>query len=555
MDIHSELLCVIKSAIDKIFGTNEIDPLLHSPENLDHGDFYTNVAFVLAKELKESPVKIGEKICDAIRNNELIESVELAKNGFVNIHIRRDVWVQFLKDFFEKPYVHAKKNIKVNVEYVSSNPTGPLHAGHARGSVLGDTIANMFAAIGYDVTKEYVINDAGGQVATLSRTVKAWCSGIIAKTDPEIEPGMYPGEYVKDIAEAILDKHNGVVPNEDVIEQFAIDFMMDEIRRDLFDIGISHDIFFSEKTLYTDGRFDKMVETLDKKGLTYIGVLPPPKSIDTTDYVQEPMLLFKATEFGDDQDRPLKRPDGRATYFSGDAAYHFDKFNRGFKKIIDVFGADHDSHVTRIKAVTKALCGIDPDIIVCQMVSFFENGKPIVMSKRAGTFITLRDIIDGVGKDALRFFMLSKKANTHMDFDFEKVKEQTKDNPVFYIQYAHARCKSVLRAASASSANTMHLDLLEDEEIAILKTIADWQRQLHQAAESMEPHRLFNYMYKLASEFHSLWQQGKTNATLRFIQEDAPEKTSASLAVVKAIADILHTGISIFGVTPIEEMR
>lgn len=460
----------------------------------------------------------------------------------------------------------------VNVEYVSANPTGPMHVGHGRGAVVGDALALLLAKAGYKVTKEYYINDAGAQVDVLARSAYLRYREAFGETI-EIPEGLYPGDYLVPVGEKLketfgdkwLNAEEGDYLEE--IKAFSINAMMDLIREDLAVLGVTHDVFSSEKELVENGGVDKAITYLEERGLIYTGVLEPPKGKKPEDWEPRPQLLFKASEFGDDVDRPLKKSDGSGTYFASDIAYHFDKFQRGSDQLIDVMGADHGGYVKRMKAAVKAMSEgkAELDIKLAQMVNLMDNGEPVKMSKRAGTFITLREVIDKVGKDVVRFIMLTRKNDAQLEFDFTKVTEQSKDNPVFYVQYAHARCHSVFRKAdeeftdldrTETALAKADLSLLNDEsELTLMRLMAEWPRLIEAAAESHEPHRITYYLYDLASEFHSLWNKGTGDVSLRFLHADNLELTKARLALLKAVSLVIASGLLVLGVEPREELR
>jgi arginyl-tRNA synthetase len=449
------------------------------------------------------------------------------------------------------------------VEYVSANPTGPLHVGHTRGAVFGDALCNLLAAAGYEVTREYYINDGGAQVDTLARSAYERyreAHGL----EPDIDEGLYPGDYLVPVGEALkeafadrfLDKGEQYWLAE--VREFATERMMQMIRDDLAALGIEMDVYFSEKSLYGTGRIEAALKALDRKGLIYEGVLEPPKGKMPEDWEPREQTLFRSTEHGDDVDRPVKKSDGAWTYFAPDIAYHYDKITRGFDELIDIFGADHGGYVKRMKAAVSALSdgGVPLDIKLTQLVRLFKNGEPYKMSKRAGTFVTLRDVVDEVGPDVVRFHMLTRKNDAPLDFDFARVTEQSKDNPVFYVQYAHARVRSVIRKAEAAGLPISDHPVLEDAaEYAVARKIAEWPRLVEIAARNHEPHRVAFYLYELASDFHALWNRGNDDPALRFLHENDPKATAAKIALPRAVAVVISAGLGILGVTPAEEMR
>ncbi|MDD3446624.1 MAG: arginine--tRNA ligase, partial [Zavarzinia sp.] len=461
----------------------------------------------------------------------------------------------------------------VNVEYVSANPTGPLHVGHCRGAVFGDALAALLEKVGHAVTREYYINDAGGQVDTLARSAFLRYREALGENIGEIPEGLYPGDYLIPVGQGLVEKYGERFKDQPEsawlmpIREFAIAAMMAMVREDLEALNIRQDVFFSEYSLHTTGRIDEALKDLTDKGLIYEGVLEAPKGKLPDDWEPRPQTLFKASEFGDDTDRALKKSNGAWTYFAADIAYHLDKYKRGFHHQIDVWGADHGGYVKRMRAAVKALSGgqADLDVKICQLVKLTRGGEPVKMSKRSGSFVTLRDVVDEVGKDVVRFMMLTRKNDAPLDFDFDKVTEQSKDNPVFYVQYAHARARSVLRNAAAEIAG---LDLSREglsaaklariespDEIALIRQMAAFPRQLEQAADAHEPHRVAFALYDLAAAFHGLWNKGKEDPSLRFIHADDPELTLARLALLQAVCDVIASGLGILGVTPVEEMR
>jgi arginyl-tRNA synthetase len=543
------------------------------PRDASHGDMATNAAMVLAKPAGMKPRDIAEALAARLGADARITSVEVAGPGFLNLRLSPSLWqgvvAAVLKAGTDFGRSTMGQNKKVNVEYVSANPTGPLHVGHTRGAVFGDALASMLDFVGYDVTREYYINDGGGQVDTLARSV--YLRYLEAHGQEVAFPeGTYPGDYLITTGEALKamvgDAYVG--KGEDVwlqdIRLFATEAMMDLIRSDLAQLGIKMDRFFSEKSLYGSGLIEQSIKSLDEKGLIYQGTLEPPKGKLPEDWEAREQTLFKSTEHGDDVDRPVQKSDGAWTYFAPDIAYHFDKVERGYDQLIDVFGADHGGYVKRMKAAVSALSGgsVPLDIKLTQLVRLFKNGEPFKMSKRAGTFVTLRDVVDLVGPDVTRFVMLTRKNDAPLDFDFDKVLDQSKDNPVFYVQYAHARVNSVLRKATdagvtvddATLANA-DLSLLDHEaELTLASKLAEWPRLVETAARTNEPHRIAFYLYELAGEFHGLWNRGNDLPELRFLQDD--EKTSqAKIALARAAAVVIAAGLGILGVEPAEEMR
>ena len=547
------------------------------PRDASHGDVATNGAMVLAKAAKMKPRDIAEPLAERLAALAGVATVDVAGPGFINLRLTDAFWRDRLIDVLDAGTAYGNSIIgageKVNVEYVSANPTGPMHVGHGRGAVFGDVLAQLVAKAGFDVTKEYYINDAGSQVDVLARSLFHRYREALGENIGEVPEGLYPGDYLVGAGKALADRDGDRWAGMDEVDwlpdlrAFAIDAMMDLIREDLAALGVVHDVFFSERALVERGGVEASLATLEERGLIYTGVLEPPKGKKPEDWESRPQTLFKASEYGDDVDRPVKKSDGSWTYFASDMAYHLDKFNRGFTTMIDVWGADHGGYVKRMDAAIKALTENKGtlDVKLCQMVSLLDNGEPVKMSKRAGTFVTLREVIDAVGKDVVRFIMLTRKNDAQLDFDLTKVKEQSKDNPVFYVQYAHARAYSVMRHAaeqfpgmdqSPEALSKANLDRLSDDaEMALIKQMASWPKLVEGAAEAHEPHRIAFYLHELASQFHALWNKGKDDASLRFLFADDPELTAARLALLKGMATVVASGLEVFGVEPVEEMR
>jgi len=555
------------------------------PRDPSHGDLASNAALVLAKQAKMKPRDLAEKLAGSLAAINGVQAVEIAGPGFLNLRLDADIWQAVVSAALKAGNSFGDTNlgqgVKVNVEYVSANPTGPMHVGHCRGAVFGDALAALLEKAGHEVHREYYINDAGSQIDTLARSAFLRYREACGEEIGAIPEGLYPGDYLKPVGAALKAAHGeGLLAKDEadwlpLVKDFAIDAMMGLIRQDLKVLGITHETFFSERRLHEDGLIDAALQALVDKGLIYEGVLEPPKGKLPDDWEARPQTLFKASEFGDDTDRALKKSDGAYTYFAADIAYHYDKFRRGYTEMIDILGADHGGYVKRMKAATTAISGgaAHLDIKLVQMVSLFRNGEPVAMSKRAGTFVTLRDVVDEVGKDVTRFIMLFRKNDAALEFDFAKVLEQSKDNPVFYVQYAHARVCSVLRNAAealpgadlsdAALADADLSPLTDEAELHVAQLIGAFPRLVEQAATAHEPHRVAFYLYDLATAFHQLWNKGKDDAGLRFIligdEELAPEAakrvTMARLALIRGVAVTLAAGLSVLGVEPVSEMR
>ncbi|MDR3435988.1 arginine--tRNA ligase [Telmatospirillum sp.] len=547
------------------------------PREAAHGDVSTNAAMVLAKVAGMKPRDIAEMLAVELRSLPAVTSAEVAGPGFLNLHLTDSFWQEQLADLLRSGTSYGDSDlghgVKVNVEYVSTNPTGPMHIGHARGAVFGDALASLLEKAGFDVTREYYVNDAGSQVAVLARSVYLRYREALGETVGAIPEGLYPGEYLIPVGRAIAARDGAKwrdLPEEAWLAEFrrfSIDSMMDLIRSDLAALGVRHAVFTSEKELVDAGKVDAALAFLAERGLIYEGVLEPPKGKLPDDWEPRPQTLFRATRFGDDVDRPLRKSDGSGTYFASDIAYHLDKYRRGFTHMIDVWGADHGGYVKRMQAAVKAMTeeGGHLDVKLCQMVNLLKDGEPYKMSKRAGTFVTLRDVVDEVGKDVVRFIMLTRKNDAQLDFDLVKVLEQSRDNPVFYVQYAHARAHSVIRHGldmfpgadlSADALAQAALHRLDDPaELALIRLMGGWPRLVESAAEAHEPHRLAFFLYDVAAAFHGLWNKGKDDATLRFLLSEDRELSFARLALVRAAALLIASGLAVFGVEPVEEMR
>ena len=549
---------------------------IEPPRDASHGDVATNAAMVVAKPAGMKPRDVADMLAERLGEHPEVAAVTVAGPGFVNLRLVDEFWRSQLRDVLSAGADYGSSDLgagaAVNVEYVSTNPTGPLHVGHARGTVVGDVLASLLEKAGYAVTREYYVNDAGVQVDLLARSTFVRYREALGEAVGEIPEDYYPGDYLIAVGQALADRDGAqwlTEPEEawlPVIRAFAVGAMMDDIKADLAAFGVRHDVFTSERSLVDAGAVDTVVETLSAKGLIYTGTLDPPKGKVPEDWEPRPQTLFRATDFGDDVDRPLKKSDGSWTYFATDLAYHYDKVKRGAPTLIDVWGADHGGYVKRMQAGVTALVDgtADLDVKLCQLVRLLEGGAPAKMSKRAGTYVTLRDLLDRVGTDVVRFIMLTRKNGEPLDFDFAKVKEQSRDNPVFYVQYAHARCRSVLRLAAqtfpdadlgrAALAATDLAALTDSDTLGLIKLMAVWPRTVEGAAAAHEPHRLAFYLYDLAAGFHALWTKGKENTTLRFLVPEDRALTMARLALVQGTATVIATGLRLMGVEPLEEL-
>jgi arginyl-tRNA synthetase len=544
------------------------------PRDISHGDIASNVAMVLAKPAGINPRALADQVAAKLKNNPDVASLSIAGPGFINAKLKDDVWPRLLHSVLKAGPTFGQSKMgegsKVNVEYVSANPTGPLHVGHVRGAVFGDALASLLKFAGFDVVKEYYINDAGAQVDVLARSVHLRYLEALGEKIAEIPAGLYPGDYLKPVGEDLAKTHGrkfAAAPEAEwlgIFRERAIGMMMDLIRADLASLGIHHDVFFSEKSVHDSGAVERVIDQLTAEGQIYKGKLDKPKGEVPEDWEDREQTLFRATAFGDDVDRPLKKSDGSFTYFASDVAYSNDKINRGYKELVYVLGADHGGYVKRLQAVADALRGnkekVDVIVRLCQLVKLFRNGEPVRMSKRAGEFVTLRDVVDEVGTDVVRFMMLMRKNEAPLDFDFAKVTEQSKDNPVFYVQYAHARICSVLKKAKEAgisqidpAAAGFHL-LTDESEIGLMRKIAAFPRLVEAAAQAHEPHRISFYIHELASDLHALWNKGKESPQLRFIVEDDARMTMTRLAFLTAIRYCLANGLGILGLTPAEDM-
>ena len=581
MNLFTEMRGLVLEALDQMQaegalpqGLDFANVAVEPPRDAAHGDMATNAAMVLAKPAGQKPRDIAEALATRLAADDRVAKAEVAGPGFLNLTLAAPVWQRVVGTVLQDGTAYGRSDMgqgkKVNVEYVSANPTGPLHVGHTRGAVFGDALASLLDYAGYQVTREYYINDGGAQVDVLARSV--YLRYLEAHGQAvEFADGTYPGEYLVEVGQALKDKVGDAYvgqPEEvwlEDIRNFATDAMMDLIRADLAQLGVQMDVFYSEKSLYGTGRIEAAIDSLRAKGLIYRGTLEPPKGKLPEDWEPREQTLFKSTEHGDDVDRPIMKSDGAWTYFAPDIAYHYDKVSRGFDALIDVFGADHGGYVKRMKAAVSALSDgrVPLDIKLCQLVKLWKNGEPFKMSKRAGNFVTLRDVVEQVGPDVTRFVMLTRKNDAPLDFDFDKVLEQSRENPVFYVQYAHARVSSVLRRAaeagidvSDEALRAADLGLLGHEaELAVMRKLAEWPRLVEIAARTNEPHRIAFYLYELAGDFHALWNRGNDLVELRFIQDGDEGTSQAKIALARSVAVVISAGLAILGVTPAEEMR
>ncbi len=574
MNIFSDIRTLVVETLDAMVADGELPSGLNygpvtvePPRDAAHGDMATNAAMVLAKPASKNPREIATVLTERLKSDPRIAVADVAGPGFINLILDGAVWHDVVAEAIDAGpgFGHSGMgaHVKVNVEFVSANPTGPLHVGHTRGAVFGDALSNLLEAAGYDVTREYYINDGGAQVDVLARSAYERyreAHGL----DPEIAEGLYPGDYLVAVGEALKEKYGDQFLDKgeqywlEEVREFATEAMMDLIRGDLAALGVTMDVYFSEKSLYGSGRIEAALKALEDKGLIYEGKLEPPKGKMPEDWEPREQTLFRSTEHGDDVDRPVKKSDGGWTYFAPDIAYHYDKVSRDFDELIDIFGADHGGYVKRIKATVSALSdgSVPLDVKLTQLVRLYKNGEPFKMSKRAGTFVTLRDVVDEVGADVVRFHLLTRKNDAPLDFDFARVTEQSKDNPVFYVQYAHARVRSVIRKTEELGLPISDHPKLEDaQEYTVARKIAEWPRLIEIAARNHEPHRVAFYLYELASEFHALWNKGNDHPELRFVHEDDPDATAAKIALPRAVGVVISAGLGILGVTPVEEMR
>jgi arginyl-tRNA synthetase len=549
------------------------------PREKGHGEVATNAAMVLAKDVRRNPLELAEAIAARLRTDATVADAAVARPGFINLTLRPEVWIQELQRAVSAGRNYGRSPVGaetlINVEYVSANPTGPMHVGHGRGAVFGDALAGLLAFTGHDVTREYYVNDAGAQVDVLARSAFLRYREALGETIGAIPEGLYPGDYLKPVGVALAQEFGDALRKQSenewlpIVRERAIAAMMAVVRTDLAALNITHEVFFSERSL-VHGTIDQVGATiawLRERGHVFEGRLPPPKGAPVEDWEDREQTLFRSTAFGDDVDRPLKKSDGSYTYFASDIAYHADKIRRGFHTLIDIWGADHGGYVKRMKAAVAALSDnkVELDIKLVQLVKLLRAGEPVKMSKRAGEFVTLREVVDEVGPDAVRFMMLFRKNDAPLDFDLAKVLEQSRDNPVFYVQYGHARGHSVFRNAReafsglpalADMVTAADLNLLSDPaELALIRQISLYPRVVEAAALSHEPHRIAFYLYDLASDFHALWTLGNASPHLRFIIPDDRELTMARLVLVQGVVTVLGSGLSLLGVGAPEEMR
>jgi arginyl-tRNA synthetase len=568
-------------------GIDQSRIVVEPPRESAHGDMATNAAMVLAKDAGAKPRALAEAIAAKLRGDDVVAKAEVAGPGFINLTLKPAAWIDALRAILAAGANYGRADVgrgtATNVEYVSANPTGPMHVGHGRGAVFGDALANLLAYTGFKVTREYYVNDAGAQVDALARSAFLRYREALGEDIGAMPEGLYPGDYLKPVGTALAAQYGATLKDEPeaewlpLVRNRAIDMMTAQIRDDLASLNVVHDVFFSERSLI-EGARDQVGETiaaLRRAGYVYEGRLPPPKGAPVEDWEDREQTLFRATDFGDDVDRPLMKSDGSYTYFASDIAYHKDKVDRGFRSMIDVWGADHGGYVKRMQAAMKAVRAItnapvaDLDVKIVQLVKLLRGGEPVKMSKRAGEFVTLREVVDEVGRDPVRFMMLYRKNDAVLDFDLAKVIEQSRDNPVFYVQYGHARGQSVFRnarevvsnlpgegAALASMLAAAPLDRLEDPgELALLRRLALYPRLIEAAAIAHEPHRIAFYLYDLASDFHAQWNRGKDASHLRFIIQNDPEMTMARLALVQGVVTVLASGLGLLGVEAPDEMR
>ncbi|XGA08641.1 MAG: arginine--tRNA ligase [Wolbachia endosymbiont of Xenopsylla cheopis] len=567
MDIFSRIRDLILQKIDEIkdYSYDAQSIVVEPPNNESHGDVYTNAALILGKIEKKNPMEVAKALVDVLKPSDVIANIDIAPPGFINMHLKQDVWLNVLREVNTLKTDFGNSNIgnnqKINIEFVSANPTGPLHIGHARGAVFGDVLARLLKKAGYDVTKEYYINDAGVQINQLVQSVYLRYKEAL-KESVNFDDIQYPGEYLKPVGEGLAAKYGkelSVEQDFDKIKTYALDYIIKLIKDDLNLLGVEHDVFTSEYELQKSGIVEKSIKILSDKGLIYHGCLDKPKGKEDPNWKPRKQMLFSSTKFGDDVDRPLQKEDGSWTYFATDIAYHFHKISREFNQMILVLGTDHAGYTGRLKAIVTALSESKAkvEIKLYNLVKFLDDGKPVKMSKRRGNFLTVKDVVEEVGKDITRFIMLTRKNDVPLDFDFVKVKEQSRDNPVFYVQYAHARAHSLMRRApKLLPEDEIDLSLLSShEELLLIKTLAKWPQVVKSAAKACEPHKISFYLTEVAEKFHILWGYGSKNLNMKFIIDDNIALTSARIFLAQAVASVIASGLSVFNIEPLEEMR
>lgn len=575
--IRNAIIESIKSLDQNIALTSD-NILIEQPKDAKLGDIYTNIAMLFAKKVGTNPRSLADKIAENLRATNIVSSVSIDGPGFINIRLKNEYWQLLVKEIiklgnkFSYSPIHAGEQMLV--EFVSANPTGPLHTGHARNAVFGSVAANLLEKIGYDVTREFYINDQGNQIKSMARSVYLRYIEILGRavSDNQFSGDMYCGDYIRDVAQAVIEQFGDKFLDKpesewlDTLCKFSIDCMMGSIKKDLADTGVIMDVYTSEADVCRRNLVNDALKILKEHNDIYEGILPKPKGTVAEDWEERPQTLFKSTKYGDEVDRAIKKSDGTWTYFAGDIAYHLDKFQRGFKKMLNIFGADHNGYVKRLKAAVSAISNgqADLEVRLYQLVNFLENGVPIRMSKRKGNFITLRDVVNRVGKDVTRYMMVSRHHDVMIDFDFKKAVEFSMDNPLFYIQYAHARICSVFRnyeytfGKKVTDEELVNVDLsvLTDEhELTLIKMLSFWKERVKCSAIAIEPHRIPTHLRDIVAQFHSLWNKGKTDEHLRFINKNNTKTTFARLSLLRATQAVIVDGLKILGITPMEEMK